>query len=108
MITLHPYQAKAANDVEAILRAHRIAYLVGEPRVGKTLTAMEVVRSLGIKTALVVTKKKAINSIEKDRDSYGLKDVVTVTNFEQLPKFAGKSFGLLICCLLYTSPSPRD
>jgi len=112
MITLHPYQAKAAKDVEAILRAHRIAYLVGEPRVGKTLTAMEVVRSLGIKTALVVTKKKAISSIEKDRDSYGLKDVVTVTNFEQLPKFAGKSFGLLICdeshgVSSYPKPSKR-
>ena len=112
MITLHPYQAKAANDVEAILRTHRIAYLAGSPRTGKTLTAMEVVRSLGIKTALVVTKKKAISSIEKDRDSYGLKDVVTVTNFEQLPKFAGKSFGLLICdeghCIgSYAKPSKR-
>ncbi len=112
MITLHPYQTKAAKDLEAILRVHRIAYLAASPRTGKTLTAMEVVRALGIKTALLVTKKKAISSIEKDRDSYGLQDVVTVTNFEQLPKFAGKSFGLLICdeghCVSsYPKPSKR-
>ena len=105
MITLRAYQAKAAKELEAILRTHRITYLAGEVRCGKTFTALEVVRAIGVKSALLVTKKKAIKSIENDRDAYGLKDVVTVTNFEQLPKFAGKSYGVLIvdeahACLL--------
>lgn len=76
--------------------SHRLCYLTGEVRTGKTITALEVVRSMGFDTVLVVTKKKAIASIERDRDGMGLTDRVIVTNFEQLPKFAGKSFGLLI------------
>jgi len=96
MITLLPHQLRASAELDAILRAHRIAYLVGEMRTGKTLTAMHLVKSIGFKRALLVTKKKAIASIEKDRDALGLTDVVTVTNFEQLPKFAKQSFGLLI------------
>lgn len=96
MVTLRQYQQQAAENIEAILRTHRIAYLAGEVRSGKTLTALEVVRSMGFTSALIVTKKKAIASIESDRDAMGLQDVVTVTNFEQLPKHKGKSYGLLI------------
>lgn len=97
MITLLPHQQRAAAAIEHRLRDHRIAYLAGAVRTGKTLTAMEVVRRIGYGTVLLVTKKKAIASIEKDRDAIGLTDRVTVTNFEQLPKFKGKSYGLLIC-----------
>lgn len=96
MITLLPHQLRASAELEAILRANRIAYLAGQVRSGKTLTAMHLVKSIGFKRVLLVTKKKAIASIEKDRDALGLTDVVTVTNFEQLPKFAKQSFGLLI------------
>lgn len=96
MITLLPHQLRASAELEAILRAHRIAYLAGMVRTGKTLTAMHLVKTIGFKRVLLVTKKKAIASIEKDRDALGLTDVVTVTNFEQLPKFAKQSFGLLI------------
>lgn len=96
MITLHPHQRKAAENIEAILRTHKIAYLAGAVRTGKTLTALSVIKSVGYATALIVTKKKAIASIEADRDAMGLTDIVTVTNFEQLPKHAGKSYGLLI------------
>lgn len=96
MITLYPHQSRAAAEVEERLHSHRLCYLTGEVRTGKTITALEVVRSMGFDTVLVVTKKKAIASIERDRDGMGLTDRVIVTNFEQLPKFAGKSFGLLI------------
>jgi hypothetical protein len=97
MITLRTYQSEAASKIEAILRTHRICYLAGMVRTGKTLTALSVIKSIGYATALIVTKKKAIASIEADRDAMGLQDVVTVTNFEQLPKHRGKSYGLLIC-----------
>lgn len=96
MITLYPHQSRAAAEVEERLHSRRLCYLTGEVRTGKTITALEVVRSMGFDTVLVVTKKKAIASIERDRDGMGLTDRVIVTNFEQLPKFAGKSFGLLI------------
>jgi hypothetical protein len=96
MITLRPYQQTAADKLVGILKARRIAYLRGEVRCGKTFTAMEVVRQLGVERVLILTKKKAIKSIEADRDAYGLTDRVTVTNYEQAGKLAGKSFGLIV------------
>lgn len=112
MITLLPHQQRAAAAIEQRLRDHRIAYLAGMVRTGKTLTALEVVRRIGYSTVLLVTKKKAIASIERDRDAIGLTDRVVVTNFEQLPKHKGKSYALLICdeghCLgSYPRPSKR-
>jgi len=96
MITLRPYQQAAADKLVGILTARRIGYLRGEVRVGKTLTAMQVVKSMGFGSVLVVTKKKAIASIEKDRDAMHLTDIVTVINFEQLHKYHGRTFALLI------------
>jgi hypothetical protein len=97
MITLRPYQSEAAENIERILRTNRICYLAGEVRTGKSLTAMQVIKSMGFGSVLLVTKKRAIASIEADRDAMYLTDIVTVINFEQLHKYAGKSFGLLIC-----------
>jgi len=96
MITLRPYQQAAADKLVAILKARRIAYLRGAVRTGKTLTAMEAIRQLGLQRVLVLTKKKAIKSIEADRDAYGLTDRVTVTNFEQAGKLAKTSWGLVV------------
>lgn len=111
-ITPYPHQQRAASEIIERLQAHRLAYLTGEVRTGKTIAALEVVRRMELQSVLVVTKKKAIMSIEKDRDGMGLTDVVTVTNYEQLPKHKGKSYGLLICdechCLgSYPRPSKR-
>jgi hypothetical protein len=96
MIHLRPYQQAAADKLVGILKARRIAYLCGAVRTGKTLTAMDAIRQLGVQRVLVLTKKKAIASIEKDRDGYGLTDRVTVTNYEQAGKYTGQSWGLLV------------
>lgn len=113
-MTITPYlhQTRAATEIVERLRAHRLAYLTGEVRTGKTIAALEVVRRMALPSVLVVTKKKAIKSIEKDRDGMGLTDVVTVTNYEQLPKLAGKSYALLIvdeahCVGAYPKPPKR-
>ena len=95
-ITPHPHQQRAASEITERLQAHRLAYLTGEVRTGKTIAALEVVRRMALTSVLIVTKKKAIKSIEKDRDGMGLSDVVTVTNYEQLPKFRGKSYAMVI------------
>jgi hypothetical protein len=96
MITLRPYQQAAADKLVGILKARRIAYLSAMVRTGKTFTALEVIRQLGIEKALILTKKKAIKSIEADRDAYGLTDRVTVTNYEQAGKLAKTSWGLVV------------
>jgi hypothetical protein len=93
---LRLYQQEAACDLVAILNRHRIAYLRGEVRTGKTFTALETARRLGVLNCLIVTKKKAIASIEADRDALGLTAKVEVTNYEQVPKRAGRHYDLLI------------
>jgi hypothetical protein len=94
MITLRPYQTEAAQRLRSILLRHRIAYLRGEVRTGKTLTAFETARLLEVNKVLVVTKKKAIASIAKDAEAIGVS--ATVTNYEQLPKLKGSTWDLII------------
>jgi hypothetical protein len=95
-VNLRHYQEQAAYDLLKILKQQRIAYLRGEVRTGKTFTALETARRLGVQSCLIVTKKKAIASIEADRDALGLTDKVEVTNYEQVPKRAGRHYDLLI------------
>jgi hypothetical protein len=95
-MNLRPYQTKAAISLVAILQQHRIAYLRGEVRVGKTLTVLDALRRLGVQSCLFVTKKKAIASIEADRDAIGLSEAVTVTNYEQVAKRANCFYEVLI------------
>jgi hypothetical protein len=95
-VNLRPYQEQAAYDLLEILKQQRIAYLRGEVRTGKTFTALETARRLGVHSCLIVTKKKAIASIEADRDVLGLTAKVEVTNYEQVPKRAGRHYDLLI------------
>jgi hypothetical protein len=95
-MNLRPYQTEAAISLVAILQQHRIAYLCGEVRVGKTFTVFDALKRLGIKSCLFVTKKKAIASIEADRDAIGLAEAVTVTNYEQVAKRANCYYEVLI------------
>jgi hypothetical protein len=94
MLTLRPYQTEAAHHLARLLMDHRIAYLRGEVRTGKTLTAFETARLLRATRVLVITKKKAIASIVKDAAAIGVE--ATVTNYEQLPKLKGTTWDLLI------------
>ena len=97
MIKLRPYQQTAADKIESLMRRYHCAYLSGEVRTGKTLTAFEVIRRfVGCESVLFVTKKKAIASIEKDRDAMGLTDIVTVINFEQIHKWGTQTWDVLI------------
>ena len=95
-MNLRPYQTEAAISLVAILRQHRIAYLRGEVRVGKTLTVLDALKRLGVQSCLFVTKKKASASIEADRDAIGLSEAVTVTNYEQVAKRANCYYEVLI------------
>ncbi len=95
-MNLRPYQTEAAISLVAILQQHRIAYLRGEVRVGKTLTVLDALKRLGVQSCLFVTKKKAITSIEADRDAIGLSEAVTVTNYEQVAKRANCFYDVLI------------
>jgi len=60
MVKLKPHQKKAARAVKDILLRRGIAYLAGETRVGKTLTALYVGKQMSHLRQLFVTTKKAI------------------------------------------------
>lgn len=98
-IQLRPDQQQAAAALVAILRTRQLAYLAGEVRTGKTLTVLQVARELlgdAPGSVLLCTKKKAIASIEADAAALGMAGMVTVINYEQLHKYAGRSYPLLI------------
>ena len=96
MIQLREYQKEAAEKLYWLLARKQFAYLMGEVRTGKTLTALSLIERLGIQRCLLVTKKKAIPSIEKDAKALGLQDKVLIINYERLPKFAWTFWQLLI------------
>ena len=95
-MNLRPYQQEASISLVAILQQHGIAYLRGEVRVGKTLTVLDALKRLDVKSCLFVTKKKAIASIEADCIAIGLEAIVDVTNYEQVGKRANRFYEVLI------------
>ena len=95
-MNLRPYQIEASTSLVAILQQHRIAYLRGEVRVGKTLTVLDAIKQLGATSCLFVTKKKAIASIEADCIAISLDAIVDVTNYEQVGKRANRFYEVLI------------
>jgi hypothetical protein len=108
---LRDYQiANAAKGVE-ILREHKLLALFMECRVGKTLTALEILRLYGAKSVLFLTKKIAIKSIETDYKLLSPGYELTVINHESMHK-ATDNFDAVVVdeCHVYSAyakPSAR-
>jgi hypothetical protein len=84
---LRQYQIDISTAACDMLKVHRIAYLNMQVRTGKTITAFETVKKLGVKEVVFVTKKKAMSSVEKDFiDNYGNDFKCYIINFESLHK----------------------
>lgn len=96
MITLRPHQITAQASLLPILRQRRVAYLRGEVRTGKTLTALAVAKELGVSSVLVLTKNKAIASIESDAVAIGMDGITTVTNYETIHKLPQQAWGMIV------------
>ena len=92
---LRPHQIKFSKIIAEKLNQHNICYLSGEVRSGKTLTALESAKLYGATSVLVVTKKKAILSIESDYKDFGFTYKLTCINYESLHKVKGQ-FDLII------------
>ena len=89
MITLRPYQKDLSNKAKHMLQTLGMCYLALEVRTGKTFTAIATCDKLvGHKRGkvLIITKKKAISSIEKDIAAYGANIDFTVINYESVHK----------------------
>ena len=96
MVVLRKYQIEASNKLTRLCTHHRCGYLSGECRTGKTLVALSVVKNMELEKVLIITKKKAIPSIESDVRKMNLEKVVSTTNFEQLKNFRGSSWNMII------------
>ena len=96
MIELRNYQIEASNKLTRLCTHHRCGYLSGECRTGKTLVALSVVKNMSLEKVLIITKKKAIPSIESDVKKMNLEKVVSITNFEMLKRFRGSSWNMII------------
>ncbi len=96
MVQLRDYQKVASRKLTRLCQIKKCAYLSGECRTGKTMVALSVVRNMALEKVLVITKKKAIPSIESDIRKMNLEEIVSVTNFEMLKKFRGSSWNMII------------
>lgn len=76
MYELKPHQIKAAKEAARILRELFVVYIMGEPRIGKSLIALEIIAQcapllkpkLQGKRALILTRKNAIEGWRKFAD----------------------------------------
>ena len=96
MVVLRKYQIEASNKLTRLCQTKKCGYLSGECRTGKTLVALSVVKNMELEKVLIITKKKAIPSIESDVRKMNLEKVVSTTNFEQLKRFRGSSWNMII------------
>ena len=96
MIQLRDYQIQASRKLTKLCQVNKCGYLSGECRTGKTMVALSVVKNMALEKVLIITKKKAIPSIESDVNKMNLERVVSTTNFEQLKNFKGTSWNMII------------
>lgn len=112
MIQLRDYQEDISNKACNILRTSNFVYLALEVRTGKTLTSLNIANSIGAKSVLFVTKKKAIGSIMGDYDKLSPSCKIEVVNYESLHKVSHDNIDVVIldeahCFGSFPKPSNR-
>jgi hypothetical protein len=96
MYKLKKHQIEKSKELNEILLDYKIAYLAGEVRSGKTLTALEAARLYGASKVIVITKKKAIPSILSDYKNFGFDYEIVVINYESIHKLEDYNCDLVI------------
>jgi len=96
LIDVKPHQRAAGDRVYDLVSFRRFAYLAGEPRSGKTRTALYVAERMGVHCLLVLTKKNAIPGWHSEIADSGYVGDVCVTNYEQAGKLRAGDFDLVI------------
>lgn len=92
---LRDYQREISEAASDLLKRKKIIYLTMEVRTGKTLTALQTASNFGAERVLFLTKKKAIESIEKDFNLLNPSYNIKIINDESLHLVNGK-FDLVI------------
>jgi hypothetical protein len=93
---LRNYQIEISDRACSILIEHGLVYLAMEVRCGKTLTSFSTADKYGAKEVLLLTKKKAIASIQKDYEALQPGFNLYVTNYEAAHTLTKLDFDLII------------
>jgi len=96
MYKLRPHQIKFSKKILEVLNTYKIAYLAGEVRSQKTLTALQAAQLYKANKVIVITKKKAIPSILSDYENFGFDYEIVVINYESLHKLDNYDCDLVI------------
>lgn len=91
-----PHQVAASNAATNILRHHGLAYIFGQPRSGKTATAIRLVEMSKKRSVLVLTPKNAIGGWKSELARTGAVKQYTITNYEQVKKLRADDFDFVI------------
>ena len=89
-----PHQIETAARLVEHLQETGFCYLAGEPRTGKTRTALKAISDAGYTKPLVLTKKNAIAGWCSEMSAVGVG--AFVTNYEQAPKLSSDDFDIVI------------
>lgn len=92
---LRDYQEDIRKQGAEILTKHGLLYLAMQVRTGKTITSMAIAESVGAKSVLFVTKKKALSSIENDYVSFMPPFEIDIKNWGSEHKAVG-NYDLII------------
>jgi superfamily II DNA or RNA helicase len=107
---LYDYQKEIINQAATILQAEGIVYLALEMRLGKTFIALTLAKIFEAKRVVMLTKKKAIESIKGDYQKGGFGYEFEAVNYESASK-VDLTCDLLIldeAHVLGTFPKPND
>jgi hypothetical protein len=96
MITLRPDQRETVDKAKGILRSLHLVYLAAQMRTGKSIMGLTIAYESGWKDVLVITKKKAIPSINSDIKACGYPMNVTVTTHESAKNFYNTYDGYIV------------
>jgi hypothetical protein len=108
---LRDYQIDISIQGAEVLQKYGLLYLAMEVRTGKTLTALNIAQLHGARSVLLLTKKKAIGSIQKDFEALDPSFDLYVTNYEAVHTIT-QAFDLVIldeahCLGQYPKPAER-
>lgn len=86
MITLRHEQRQTVDKAKPILQEKKIVYLAAEVRTGKNIMSFTLAYEMGWKRVCFITKKNAIEGVQKDYAQLAFFPVCIITNFEQVIK----------------------
>lgn len=88
-MNLKQHQIEAVNKSSPLLQKNNFVYIFGEPRIGKSLIALEIFKD---KNPLVITKKGALNDWQKYQNYYNFSCI----NYESIAKLSPKTYNAII------------